>query len=335
MSIEVNAQVNDPAIDSEARPGAPLDVRIARREDAATDIVALELVAPDGRELPPFEAGAHVDVVVEPGLMRQYSLCNDPRERHRYRLGVLRDPASRGGSEGVHRHFTEGRLIRIGQPRNNFPLADDDRPAVLVAGGIGITPLLAMAHALHARGTPFVLHCCARSAERAAFTHELAASAFAASVRVHLDDGAPAQRFSLDEALADTRGHLYVCGPEGFIEFVTQGAAARGWPGERVHVEHFKAEVPQVGTAFTVVAARSGVTVDVPEGRSVAQALIQAGVDIPLSCEQGICGTCLVPVLEGTPEHRDEYQTDEEKAANTHMTPCCSRARSARLVLDV
>jgi vanillate O-demethylase ferredoxin subunit len=335
MSPPVNAPVSDPAIDADARPGAPLDVRIARREDTATDTVALELVALDGGELPPFEAGAHVDVVVAPGLMRQYSLCNDPRERHRYRLGVLRDPASRGGSESVHRHFAEGQVIRIGRPRCNFPLAADDRPAVLVAGGIGITPLLSMAHALHTRGTPFVLHHCARSADRAAFAHELAASAFAPSVRSHHDDGPPAQRFALDEALADTRGHLYVCGPEGFIEFVTQGAAARGWPAERVHVEHFKAGVSQTGTAFTVVAARSGVSVQVPEGRSVAQALIEAGVDIPLSCEQGICGTCLVPVLEGTPEHRDEYQTDEEKAANTHMTPCCSRARSARLVLDV
>ncbi len=328
-------EVSDPAIDGDARPGAPLDVRIARREDVATDIVALELVAPQGGELPPFEAGAHVDVVVEPGLMRQYSLCNDPRERHRYRLGVLRDPASRGGSEGVHRRFAEGQVIQIGRPRNNFPLATDDRPAVLLAGGIGLTPLMAMAHALQARGTPFVLHQCARSADRVAFAAELAASAFAGSVRVHLDDGPPAQRFSLDEALADSNAHLYVCGPEGFIDFVTAGAAARGWPAERVHVEHFKAEVPQVGAAFTVVAARSGVTVEVPEGTSVAQALIAAGVDIPLSCEQGICGTCLVPVLQGTPDHRDEYQTDEEKAANTHMTPCCSRACSARLVLDV
>ncbi len=320
---------------SAPRDGERMSVRIARREAAATDIVALELVPADGGELPPFDAGAHLDVEVAPGLVRQYSLCNPPGERHRYRLGVLRDPASRGGSLAVHRDLIEGRLLQVGRPRNQFALASDDRPVVLAAGGIGITPLLAMAHALHARGTPFTLHYCARSRDRAAFVAEIEGSGFGAALRLHLDDGPDAQRLSLDALFADRQAHVYCCGPEGFIAHVSAGAAARDWPADQMHVEHFKAEVEQSGGAFTLEARRSGVTVLVPEGRSAAQVLMEAGVAVPLSCEQGICGTCLVAVIEGVPEHRDEYQTDEEKAANTHMTPCCSRARSARLVLDL
>ncbi|RYY81821.1 MAG: oxidoreductase [Comamonadaceae bacterium] len=313
-----------------------LEVRIARLEQAATDVVALELVALDGGELPAFEAGAHVDVVVAPGLVRQYSLCGDPAERHRYRLGILREPASRGGSEGVHARFAVGQVIQVGLPRNNFPLVDEAAPALLLAGGIGITPILSMARALHARGVPFALHYCTRSRDRAAFAAELAASPFARSVHFHHDDD-PASRFALEDCLADAAPgtHLYVCGPEGFIGFVTAGAAARGWDASRVHVEHFKAAVVQDGEAFTVVAARSGATVQVPAGTTVAEALLAAGVPVMLSCEQGICGTCLVPVLEGVPDHRDQYQTDDEKAGNAHMTPCCSRSLSPRLVLDI
>jgi vanillate O-demethylase ferredoxin subunit len=320
---------------SASREGERLRVRIAQREEAATDIVALELVPAEGDELPPFEAGAHLDVEVAPGLVRQYSLCNPPGERHRYRLGVLRDPASRGGSLAVHRDLMAGRLLEVGLPRNQFALVADDRPVVLAAGGIGITPLLAMAHALHARGTPFTLHYCVRSRDRAAFVTEIERSGFGGALRLHLDDGPDSQRLSLDDLFADREAHVYCCGPEGFIAHVCAGAAARHWPSDRMHIEHFKADVDQAGGAFTVEARRSGVTVLVPEGRSAAQVLTEAGVAVPLSCEQGICGTCLVAVIEGVPDHRDEYQTDEEKAANTHMTPCCSRARSARLVLDL
>lgn len=319
------------------RPEERLDVRIERRTTEAIDIVSLELVALDGGELPAFEAGSHIDVEIGVGLIRQYSLCNPPSERHRYRLGVLRDAASRGGSERLHRELFQGRHIRIGLPRCNFRLVDGPQTAILLAGGIGITPLLAMAHELHARSTPFVLHYCARSRDRTAFADEIAASPWSSSVRMHFDDGPESQRLSLDALLVDPApdAQLYVCGPEGFIHFVTAGAASRGWPAERVHVEHFNAEVTQDGKAFEVEAAVSGVTVQVPEGQSIAHALIAAGVDVPLSCEQGICGTCLTAVRYGTPDHRDEYQTDEEKSANTHITLCCSRSLSPRLVIDL
>jgi vanillate O-demethylase ferredoxin subunit len=314
-----------------------LDVIVLSRTEAATDIVALELAAADGGALPPFDAGAHVDVHVAPGIVRQYSLCNDPVERHRYRLGILLDPSSRGGSAEIHRAFAAGQRIRISQPRCHFQLAARAARSILVAGGIGITPLLAMAHKLQAEGADFTLHYCTRSRERTAFAQELAASGFAAKVRLHHDDGPAEQRFRLDADLppADSGTHLYVCGPGGFIKFVTEGARQAGWDAANVHVEHFGAEVSTAGDTFTVVAANSGVTVQVGAGQTVAQALMAAGVDVPLSCEQGVCGSCLTRVIEGTPDQRDLYQTDDEKAANTHMTPCCSRSLSARLVLEI
>jgi vanillate O-demethylase ferredoxin subunit len=314
-----------------------LNVRILSREDAATDIVSLELVAADGAALPPFEPGSHVDVHVAPGIVRQYSLCGDPTETHRYRLGILRDPASRGGSEAIHRAFAAGQVIRISQPRNNFQLAPQARRSILVAGGIGITPLLAMAYRLQAEAADFTLHYCTRSRERTAFVPELSAPALAPRVVLHHDDGPPGQRFGLDACLPPPAAgtHLYVCGPAGFINFVTEGAKRAGWEPGQIHVEHFAAQVSTEGAAFTVVAANSGITVQVAAGQSVAQALCAGGVNLPLSCEQGICGTCLTRVIEGTPDHRDLYQTDDEKAANTHMTPCCSRSLSARLVLEL
>lgn len=318
-----------------AIPLRPLRVRIVRREAAATEIVRLELRHIDNIDLPAFEAGAHVDVEVAPGLVRQYSLCNDPAERHRYCLGILRDPASRGGSQTVHDRFEDGQLITIGWPRNHFPLHNDGAPAVLVAGGIGITPLLAMAHALQARSTPFSLHYCVRSRDRAAFFGDIVASAFGPALQLHLDDGPSEQRLSLDAVFADRHAHVYCCGPEGFIGHVTGGATSRGWPTGQLHVEHFKVDVSQDGNAFLVEARRSGVTVSVPSGVTVAKALMDAGVPVALSCEQGVCGSCLTPVLDGIPEHRDQYQTDEEKLANSHMTPCCSRSCSQVLVLDI
>jgi vanillate O-demethylase ferredoxin subunit len=154
---------------------------------------------------------------------------------------------------------------------------------------------------------------------------------------MHYDDGPDLQSFSLDTALCGKApdAQLYICGPEGFIGYVTGGATDRGWPTERVHVEHFNSEVTQDGDAFLVKAILSGVTVRVPSGVSIAKVLMDAGVNIPISCEQGICGSCLTPVREGLPDHRDYYQTDQEKAANTHMTPCCSRSLSPSLTLNL
>lgn len=311
-----------------------LELVVSRREDAAEGIVVIELAAPDGGVLPAFEAGAHIEVAAAPGIVRQYSLCNDPAERHVYRLAVLRESASRGGSEAVHRDFQPGRTVQVSAPRNHFGLATDADRSILIAGGIGVTPILSMAHALHAEGRAFDLHYSTRSRGRAAFLTELADAPFAGQVRIYHDDG---EAFDIVAALPPVAAgtHLYFCGPGGFMDAVEAVARAAGWPAGQLHMERFSADVDVEGDAFTVVAAHSGVTVRVAEGQTINEALAAAGVDLPVSCEQGICGTCLTDVIDGIPDHRDQYLTDEEKASNREMTPCCSRSFTPVLTLAI
>lgn len=315
-------------------------VRVARRTREAEDICSYELVALDGAALPPFEAGAHIDVHLGDGLVRQYSLCNAPGETGRYLIGVLRDPASRGGSAAMHERIEAGAQLRIGAPRNRFPLVEAGH-TLLLAGGIGVTPLLAMAETLARRGADFALHYCARSPQRAAFRERIAASAFAGRVHFHYDGGEAGRRLDLAGLLGacapDT--HLYVCGPQGFIDHALAAARALGWPAARLHVEYFGAATVDAEDGadrpFDVRLAASGRLVHVPAGRSVLEALAGEGVAIPFACGQGVCGTCLTRVLDGVPEHRDLYLTEEEQAANDCFTPCCSRARTPLLVLDL
>jgi vanillate monooxygenase ferredoxin subunit len=315
-----------------------IKVRVASRAQVAEDIVRLDLVCPEGRELPPFSAGAHVDLFLGNGLTRQYSLCNDPAERGRYRIAVLRDPASRGGSTYVHEALAEGATLDISAPRNLFALDETAKEHALFAGGVGVTPILAMARRLHALGSPFVFHYCARDRSRAAFLDELAAAPFADAMRLSFD-AEPGTRLDLDAALADPSPgrRLYVCGPGGFMAHVIDGALARGWSPDQIRKEHFAAApAPEGGDRpFELVIASTGQVVPVAVGQSAAQALEEAGVFVPVSCEQGVCGTCLTRVIEGEPEHRDAFQTNAEKAAGDQFTPCCSRARTPRLVLDL
>jgi vanillate O-demethylase ferredoxin subunit len=315
-----------------------LEVEVRRRVDEADDICSFELVHPQGEPLPAFTAGAHIDVHVAPQLVRQYSLCNDPTERHRWRIAVLREPASRGGSAGIHERVQAGATLQVSAPRNHFELVAARR-SILIAGGIGITPILAMAQALHATGQDFEMHYCARTASRMAFRREIEASGYAARVGFHLGDGPEAQQFDAAKALAgaDPATHLYVCGPSGFMEHVLAAARDLGWEEDRLHREHFAGAVvaSDQDASFEVQLARSGKTCAVPVGRSVIQVLLEQGVDVPYSCEAGVCGTCLTRVLEGTPDHRDSYLTEAERAANDQFTPCCSRSRSPRLVLDL
>ncbi len=313
-----------------------LQVKVLSRTEIAEGIACFELGRADGGALPAFSAGSHIDVNLPGGLVRQYSLCNDSAHSHHYRIAVLRDAASRGGSVAMHEQVREGDTIAISEPRNHFPLEHAPH-TLLLAGGIGITPLLCMAQRLAATGGRFELHYSTRSLARTAFRDEVAA--FGERARLHLDDGDAAQRLDLPAVLAaqpeGTR--LYVCGPAGFIDHVVTTAKARGWPADRLHLEYFGA-APQDTTgdrAFQVRLASSGQTIDVAADQTVVQALSAAGVEVMVSCEQGVCGTCLTRVLEGECDHRDLYLTDEEKAANDQFTPCCSRARSQVLVLDL
>ncbi|URI08247.1 PDR/VanB family oxidoreductase [Aquincola tertiaricarbonis] len=314
-----------------------LQVVVRRRMEQGGNIVLLDLADAAGAALPAFQAGAHVDVHLPTGLVRQYSLCSDPADVRRYRLGVLRDPSSRGGSIAVHEHLTEGASVTISAPRNHFPLAAEAAYSVLVGGGIGITPMIAMAYELSAAGRPFELHYCARSAGACAFLDELAAAPFADRVHVHFDDAGDAQRLNLPASLsaAPAGTHVYVCGPTGFMDWVIGTAAAQGLAQSQIHREYFSADVDTSGQGFEVVAAASGRSVQVREGQTILQALSTIGIEVPVSCEEGVCGTCVCTVLEGQCDHRDVYLTDEERAANDQILVCCSRAKSARLVLDL
>ncbi|MFC5461074.1 PDR/VanB family oxidoreductase [Massilia niabensis] len=313
-------------------------VKVEKKTREAEDIVSLELASVDGKPLPPFSAGSHIDVHVGQGLVRQYSLCNDPIESHRYQIAILRDPHSRGGSAAVHEKISMGDVIQISEPRNHFPLANAEH-YLLLAGGIGVTPILCMAERLATIGVPFDMHYCSRSPERTAFLERIRTSAFTDRVHFHFDTGDTAQKLDLDKVLAAAGNstHLYVCGPAGFIEFVTDTARNQGWDADRVHLEYFGAAPQDTAgdIAFEVKIASSGMTYTIPTGKSVCTALLEHGIDIPVSCEQGVCGTCITRVLDGTIDHRDVYFTDEEKAANDQFTPCCSRAKSSLLVLDL
>jgi vanillate O-demethylase ferredoxin subunit len=314
-----------------------LTVRVERRTCEADDICSYELVSEDGSDLPAFTAGAHIDVHVAPGLVRQYSLCNAPHERHRYVIGVLRDPASRGGSVAMHA-IEPGARLQIGAPRNLFALAEAPR-CLLLAGGIGVTPMLAMAEALSTRGAQFELHYCARSPERMAFRDRIAASSFADRAHLYVDTGTAARKLDLPALLADLdrTTHIYFCGPAGFIEYVKATAAQHHWPLDQLHLEYFGATVVEAtgDQPFEVTIKSTGAAYNVPAGTTVLQVLQDAGVFVPASCEQGVCGTCLTRVLEGVPDHRDLYLTEEEQAANDQFTPCCSRSKTPRLLLDL
>jgi len=315
-----------------------LTVKVVKKVQEAEEIVSLELASLDGKPLPSFSAGAHIDLHIREGLIRQYSLLNDSAEQHRYVIGVLKDPESRGGSVAVHQDINEGDTLQISEPRNHFELVHARR-TLLFAGGIGVTPILCMARRLSAIDADFEMHYCTRSPERTAFRDEIAQSSFAGKVHFHYDSGEADQKLDLPSLVAGPQSdtHLYVCGPTGFIDYVVNTAKEAGWPADRIHLEYFgAAEIDTSGdTSFEVKIASTGQVFTIPPDKRITQVLDDEGVFIPVSCEEGVCGTCLTRVLEGTPDHRDLYLTDAEHEANDQFTPCCSRSKSPLLVLDI
>ena len=312
-----------------------LRVQVQRKWGAAAGVAAFELAPIEG-VLPTFQPGAHIDVHLPNGLVRQYSITNGPGESASYRIGVKLEPDSSGGSSCLHETVREGDVLAISEPRNNFPLRRDSTRTVLVAGGIGITPLLAMAQTLDRMSLPFELHCFVQSAEHVAFSEVV--DGLGESVVRHLG-------LSPDETVAEIRrlvasyesfANLYVCGPGPMLEAVRREASAAGWPDEAVHFEYFKNtnEIDDSST-FEVALARSAMTVTVPAGATILEVLRGHGVIMPSSCEQGACGTCVATVLEGEPDHQDVYLNDSEHRAGDRIMTCVSRATSDRLVLDL
>lgn len=309
-----------------------LTLLVIRRE-LQGEVVLLTLAHADGIALPAFSAGAHIDLHLTEDLIRPYSLCGDPQDRQHYQLGILKDGNSQGGSLAVHA-LREGDAITVSEPRNLFTLDERAGHSLLIGGGIGITPMLAMAAELHAAGRSFTLHYCARSRGQAAFVAQLESAPYAGQVYLHFSDQ---QRLNLDAVLSDVppNTHVYVCGPTRLMDAVNGGAKRLGYAAENVHQECFSAEVQTGGAAFDVVAATSRITVQVLEDQTIVEALAQAGLKVNVSCKQGICGSCLTDVLEGEPDHRDSYLTDEEKADGDQILLCCSRSKCGRLVIDL
>lgn len=316
-----------------------LEVKVAEKKLVAHDIIAFELVKTDGKPLPEFSAGSHIDVHFDNGIARQYSLYNSPTERHRYCLGILKSADSKGGSIAMHEKVNAGDIIRISHPRNSFHLDESANFSLLLAGGIGVTPLMCMAQRLYEIGANFKMHYCTRNRERTAFYDLLSLSPFAEHIAFHFDDGSKDQLLNLPEILGEYSegSNLYVCGPEGFMEAVIQNAE-KAWPTNKVHREYFSAD-PKAGhdddQSFTVKIASSGKEYDIPGDNTIVEVLQKEGINIPVSCEQGICGACLTDVVNGTPDHRDMFLTDDEKNANDQMTPCCSRAKTDVIELDL
>ncbi|WP_231999689.1 PDR/VanB family oxidoreductase [Mycobacterium sp. 1245852.3] len=316
--------------------GAWLDAVVVSHALTTTDIAVIDLAPLGGEEFPSYAAGAHVDVLIDSGMVRQYSLCGPPGTG-RYRLAVLREPESRGGSRAMHA-LKDGDQLRISLPRNRFPLVSAQQH-LLVAGGIGITPLLAMVYQLDSGGDDYVLHYCARSRTNAAFMAELSANS---RVRFHFDDEDPRQKLDIAHDLGEPRPDVavYVCGPAGFIDYVLGSAQELGWPTQALHYERFgdriiRAEAgPRTDQGFMVRLAATGAEYFVPEGRSVLDVLLENGVDAPYSCQQGICGECVVQVLAGDPDHRDDVLSDDERAKG-QFTTCVSRSRSSAMELDL
>lgn len=311
-----------------------LTVRVEAVRREAQDVHSYELRRPDGAPLPPFAAGAHIDLHLADGLVRSYSLTNLQTERQRYVVAVGRAQDSRGGSRFVHERLQVGTLLPIGLPRNHFALREDAAHSVLVAGGIGITPLRAMQARLAQLGRPWELHYACRARARAAFADELQAQA-PGRVQLYFGDTAGG-RLDLARTVqaAPAGAHFYCCGPQAMLQAFDKATAAL--PAERVHLERFAAQqAPAVQSGFVVELARSGRRLPVAPGMTILDTLLANGIDAPYSCMQGICGACATRVLDGLPAHQDSVLGPAERAANQTMMVCCSGARSPVLRLDI
>lgn len=313
------------------------EVVITAIDDEAQDILSFRLEMADGSPLAATPAGAHIDIHLPDGLVRQYSLCNDPAETSFYRIAIKREPQSRGGSQWFHDSAHIGERLKIGASRSLLAASSLAQKHILLAGGIGITPLYSMAMHFLGEGKPFELHYFARSKEQAAFFEVLSSGAFADHVHFHFALDTAALTPVLDGIFAQrgSGSHLYMCGPGPFMDHV-RAQASPLWAETEIHEERFAAAAAPVNAdGFRVVLARSGASLDVPANRSILDVLMANGHDIEHSCEQGFCGSCMTALLQGEAEHRDTFLTPEEIESGQWIMPCVSRARTAQLVLDL
>jgi ferredoxin-NADP reductase len=322
---------------------AELELKVTEVKGLTPNIKMFEFVAADGSELPPFAAGAHIDIKTGNGV-RSYSLANDPKERHRYVTAVLREHTGQGGSRWMHETLQPGITFKSSEPIQNFPLIESAEKSLLLGGGIGITPLLAMSHRLLEIGADFHLYYCTRSAEDTAFYDEIK-TLLGDRVTFYHDGGDVSQGIKLKDVFGNRPqgAHLYVCGPAGLLN-ATRDATSH-WPPETVHFELFasaktaeeRAEIEaRANEEFEVELAQSGVTLTIPADRSILDVLLDNGYGLPYACEDGWCGACTIGLVSGKADHRDEFLSDADKAANKKIQVCVSRAMPGeKLVLDL
>jgi ferredoxin-NADP reductase len=310
------------------------DLVVREAQKIADGVVAIILGAPDGAELPAWTPGAHIDFVLDDDLIRQYSLCSSPSTPDVWRVGVLRAPDSRGGSERVHDILAPGSIVRVRGPRNHFPLVTSPR-YLFIAGGIGITPVLPMIAEADAAGADWRLFYGGRERASMAFLEELAQYVDRVIVVPQDEQGMLDLESVLGTPQRDTL--VYCCGPEGLLAAVEK--FCEKWPPGSLHLERFSAKPQEpsadVDSEFELVLQRSGLTLEVPPDKSVLTVIREAGVSVLASCLEGVCGTCETEVIEGDVDHRDSVLNDEERASNEYMMVCVSRCRSPQLVLDL
>ena len=316
-----------------------LTVRAAGITDETNLVRTYELVHPSGDMLPAFTAGAHTNVLLPSGLIRQYSLFNDAAETHRYCIAVQRENNGRGGSIEMHEKVRVGDCLQISATNNHFPLSGAAGRYLLIAGGIGITPIMSMISQLHREQADWALHYCTRTKEGTAFRRSLNEPPYSGSVALHHDGGDPENGLALHDLLVDVGEAtlVYCCGPTGLMNAVR--AAGKHLPLGTLHFEDFAADpdliLAEENTDFVVEIAGSGQVLNVPSDRTILDVLIENGIEVPHMCAEGLCGTCLVDFVEGVPEHRDFVLDDDEKAAGDTIAVCCSRAKRERLKLDI
>jgi ferredoxin-NADP reductase len=325
-----------------ARPAyreVEVDVEVRRRQTVADGVVTLTLADPGGADLPEWAPGAHIDLLMTPSLVRQYSLCGDTANRGEWQVGVLLDPNSRGGSQFVHDKLHEGATVRVRGPRNHFPLVGSPR-YLFIAGGIGVTPMVPMIAAAEAAGADWSLLYGGRTRSSMAFVDELDRHGDRVTVCARDAHGGANFRANLGSALSAPGENtlVYCCGPEGLLSAVED--ACKTWPPDSLHIERFSAKEleppsPDALATFEVECQRSGLTLTVPQEKSIYEACEEAGVDVLGSCMEGVCGTCECDIIEGEADHRDSVLNDAEKSANQTLMICVSRSRSERLVLDL
>ncbi len=311
-------------------------VLVAKKTIEANNMLSFELVAPDGSELPAFSAGSHIDVTIPGGLVRQYSLCNSEADRHRYLIGVWKDANSRGGSRAMHDVVKEGDVLQVSLPRNRFRVPRHTKRALLIARGIGVTPILSIADHLKTQEVPFAFHYVPALGSPELFQAMIEGSAFAENTTFYQER----MDHNLDPAkvLADPPedAHLFICGVDWWLDPIIALAKKKGWSDERIHIERFtaKASAPLLDKVFEVKIASTGAVFKIPGDKSVSAFLEENGVKIPTSCEQGMCGTCKVKILEGEADHRDKRLKDDQRAEG-YFLACVSRAKGNLLVLDL